>query len=311
MASIDRVGVVGGGAMGCFFGGRLRDAGCSVALVDTKPETARAVAGRGMILEDSGGARHIGGLAASTDYGILAGVSLILVCVKSGATAAVASALSRVSGRALVLTLQNGLGNVEILCARLGRENVAAGTTQCGAAAVGPGHIRVAGVGETVVGELDGSITERLQGVCDLFNRAGLPARISPSITDALWTKLLANAGINAIAALTGLKNGELSADPEAAALMDAAALEAAAAAKACGAVLDVGDPVAYVRKVAAMTAGNDASMLQDVRLKRQTEIDAINGEVVRRGGEAGTPTTVNAILTLLVRLRQKGYANL
>lgn len=311
MKGIDRVGVIGGGAMGCLFGGRLREAGCSVALVDAEPETARTIAGRGVIMEDSGGARTVAGLDASIAYEVLRGVPLILICVKSGSTARVAAACAGVAGNALVLTLQNGLGNVEALCAGLGRERVAAGTTRCGAASLGSGHIRVAGIGETVIGELDGAVTERIRAVCDLFNRAGLPARISPSITDALWTKLLANAGINAIAALTGLKNGEIPLDSEAAALMNAAVLEAAAVARASGAVLEVGDPVAHVRNVAAMTAENDASMLQDVRMKRQTEIDAINGEIVRRGREVGVPTTVNAILTLLVRLRQRGYGNI
>lgn len=312
MHALEHVVVLGGGAMGCLFGGFLQKAKCRVTLIDTHSETVEAIAGRGIVIVDAGSERQITGVAATLDYTAVRDADLVLVLVKSGATAkAVKAAAPFLSEGVLMLTLQNGLGNVEKLCGSVGAANVVAGTTGSGATTLGPGHVRLAGIAETVIGELDGSLSDRIALVRDLFILAGLPTRVTSSINSVLWTKLLANAGINAIAALTGLRNGEIPECSEAAALMEAAVMEAAAVAKASGVFLNVDDPVAYVRHVAAMTAGNDASMLQDVRKKRATEIDAINGEIVRRGEALNVPTQVNAMLASLVRLREAGYANL
>lgn len=307
-----RAAVIGAGAMGCLFGASLAEAGCAVTFVDIRPEVVDAITANGILLEQATGTRAVSGLAASTDFAPIAKAKLVVVFVKATATAAAARAASRfLHPRALVLSLQNGLGNIERLCSLLPPASVVAGTTGCGAAELRPGHVRVAGIAETVIGELHGEHSERIARTAELLSAAGLATRVSANITGVVWTKLLANAGINALAALTGLTNGQVASVAEAFAIARQAVLEAAAVAAASGVSLTTDDPVAHLRHVAEMTARNHASMLQDVRAKRMTEIDAINGEIARRGQALGIPVPVNSLLASLVRLRQSGYETL
>ena len=310
MLGTDRVGIVGGGAMGCLIGAYFAEAGHSVTLVDVDASIVAGIAGKGIALESGGHVRHIRGVAAATGYETLREASLILVFVKAPATRAAAGALApHLADGVLVLTLQNGLGNAEVLAQCLPKGSVAAGTTGCGATVLGPGHIRQAGIAETVIGELDGTLSARMADVAALLSSVGLPARASANVTGLVWTKLLANVGINAITALTGLKNGQIATEPEAWALASEAVLEAASVAAALGVKLETDDPVAHVRRVAEATAGNVSSMLQDVTAGRRTEIEVINGVIVRKAAELGLPAPVNAMLASLVRLREDGYS--
>lgn len=301
------VGILGGGAMGCLFGAYLAEAGHDVVLVDIDTAVVERITEQGVVLERAGRTRQVRGLRASSGYAVLRDASLILVFVKASATRAAAEALApHLAEGALALTLQNGLGNAEVLAERLPRGSVAAGTTGCGAAVLGPGHIRLAGIAETVIGELDGKGGDRLARVAALLSAAGLPARVAEDVAGLVWTKLMANVGINAITALTGLQNGRIATEPEAWALASQAVLEAAAVAAASGVRLETDDPVSYVRRVAEATAENYSSMLQDIRAGRKTEIAVINGEIARRAEALGLPAPVNAHLASLVRLREK-----
>lgn len=312
LSAFGPITVVGGGAMGCLFGALLSEAGNTVTIVDISPEVVSAIAGRGIELEWETDVRRIRGIAASDSFSAVRGAALVLVFVKSSATRVVADAIgSYIMDGAVVLTLQNGLGNAAELAARLPESCVAAGVTGCGATSLGPGRIRLAGLAETVIGQSGGAGVATLKTVAALFAEAGFPTRVSADVDAVIWTKLMANVGINAITALTGLKNGQVATEPEAWELASRAVAEAAAVAAASGIALETEAPAAHVRAIAEATALNDSSMLQDVRAQRMTEIEVINGEIARLGARLGVATPVNAMLASLVRLRHLGYGNL
>lgn len=255
-------------------------------------------------------------------------VDLLIVLVKSYDTAAaLAWADGAIGPETVLLTLQNGLGNAEVLAERVGPERVLAGTTALGARLVGPGMVRLGGVGETVIapwgaavrqgsfgaqqGHSDGgegslaSPAERLlPEVLRLFQKAGLLVRGAPAAEPLLWAKLAVNAAINPLTALLGVPNGELLRRPFARAFLEAAAAEVGAVAMAAGISLPV-DPVLQALQVAASTAANRSSMLQDLEAGRRTEIEAINGAVVARAEALCVPVPVNR--TLLEAIRSAG----
>ena len=309
-----RVAVLGAGSLGSLYGGLLALSGCRVTLIDTRSDHIRAIASQGLILESQGREFRIFditavGAATEIPEWEADPLDLLLVCVKSTATAtAIAKAACLVREHTAVLTLQNGLGNVEALREILPAESVLAGVAYSGATFLEPGRVREAGRGETVLGELDGTTSPRVLRLQACLSDAGLPASVSTDVTGLIWTKLMANVGINALAALTELTNGQLLERPELVRLMDAAVAEAADVAKAKGIHLAVDTPQEYCRRVAKATTANACSMLQDVRNKRRTEVENINGAIVAHGKELGVPTPVNTLLTELVLARQSAY---
>ncbi len=310
MTKINHVAIIGAGAMGCLFAAALRQSGCGVTLVARSQTIVDALLAKGIRVDAGAASQTVSGFTAATDYAAIRESELVLVFVKSGCTAnAAASMAPFLAPKSLVLTLQNGLGNVETLRSRLPGSQVVAGVTGNGAFVLGPGHIRSGGTAETVIGEPDGPAQPRMRAIRDIFIRAGFPTRISDNVTGAIWTKLMVNVGINPVSALENLSNGEVAADPEAFAVAAAAVREAAGVAAAAKIRLETDDPVAHMRRAAELTAANESSMLQDLRAGRMTEIEAMNGEVERRGRALGLPVPVNAVLASLIRLRQQKTA--
>ncbi|KYO63798.1 ketopantoate reductase family protein [Thermovenabulum gondwanense] len=175
---------------------------------------------------------------------------------------------------------------------------------------IGPGHIKHAGEGDTLIGEIDGRITERLKTIEELFNKVGIKCSIKDDIMSIIWSKLLINVGINAITAITGVKNGEIINHPASEEIMKMAVYEAVEVAKAKGIKIVYVDPVEKVKEVCKLTKENISSMLQDIIKKRKTEIEVINGAVVKEGEILGIPTPVNRVLTNLVLTIEETYDN-
>ncbi|MFZ5769751.1 MAG: ketopantoate reductase family protein [Bacillota bacterium] len=298
-----KVAVVGAGAMGSLFGGYLSAAGQEVWLVDPWVEHVRAIAERGLqIVEPGGETRLVRPRAVSRPEGV-GPCDLILVFVKSYHTEQAAAGLGCLMGEdTVVLTLQNGLGNVDVLARRVPRTALLAGVTGQGANVLGPGRIHHAGTGDTVIGELDGSVTERLRRLVGVFNEAGLPASSSSNIQGIIWGKLLVNVAINPLTAILKVRNGQLLEIPGAADIMKDAVAEAIAVATGAGVRLPFSDPWAHVEEVTRRTGANRSSMLQDVEAGRPTEIDVISGAVAREGARLGIPAPVNLTLTRLVK---------
>jgi 2-dehydropantoate 2-reductase len=201
--------------------------------------------------------------------------------------------------RTLVVTLQNGLGNRELLAQALGDARVGLGVTSLGATLLGLGHVRHAGQGSTVFGTAPDRAG--MAALVDLLNTCGLPAELSDDLDALVWGKLVVNAGINALTALLRVPNGALAGSAEARALMAGAIAEAAAVAQARGTKLPYRDPLVHTLGVAQATGSNYSSMLQDVLRGGPTEIDAINGAVAREGLRLGVPTPINSMLAALV----------
>jgi 2-dehydropantoate 2-reductase len=278
-------------------------------LVDVWKEHMDAVNIEGLKIEGERGSRIVKNIRGVTNPAEAGPVDLVIVFVKATMTEqAMGGALCLVGEDTTVLTLQNGLGNVEKLCAVVEPSRVVAGTTGHGSTLVGPGHIRHAGAGDTVVGQPNASGAGRAEALAAFFNEAKLVTRVSANVMGLIWTKLIVNVGINALTAVTGLKNGRLADFPETAELMKAAVAEACAVAEAKGIRFEVDDPLEHTMQIARRTGANRSSMLQDVTAKRQTEVSVINGAIVEEGKKLGIPTPVNAVLTNLVLTRQKTY---
>ncbi|WP_286847829.1 MULTISPECIES: ketopantoate reductase family protein [Aminobacterium] len=304
-----KIAVLGSGAMGCLYGGKLAEAGLDVTLIDVWKEHVDAINAHGLSVEGIGGDRVIKNIKAVTTPEEVKECDLLIVFVKATLTSqAMESARCIMGPHTSVLTLQNGLGNVEKISAVVGKEKVIAGVTGHGSTLLGPGKIRHAGQGNTVIGELDGKIDERLEAVGSVLEKGGFSVTLSNNVMGLIWGKLIVNIGINALTAVTGLKNGRLVDFPETEELLCGAVEEAMAVAKAKGISLEIGDPVEHTKKVARLTAENRSSMLQDVSNKRKTEISVINGAVVEEGVQYGVPTPINKVLYNLVSVKEKTY---
>lgn len=297
--------VVGPGAMGCLFSARLKKAGFNVILVDYRKERAEEINRQGISVEGVTGEYRVNVPTVTEIPSFLPDV--ILICVKSYKTAEAAQAIKPWLGpETMVATLQNGLGNLEVLREVLG-ERVLGGVTAEGATLLGHGKIRHAGQGETSIGP-KGDSDSPVKRIISAFNRAGFKTGLTDNVENLIWGKLIINVGINALTALTRLKNGRLPEIEGTRLIMEEAVREAIAVAEAKKIQITYPDPIARVTEVCRSTAGNIASMLQDVLRKKVTEVDFINGAIVREGKVVGIPTPVNFTLMSLVKTIQETY---
>jgi len=303
-----KIAIIGAGAMGCLYGAKLSEVPSNeVILIDVWKEHIDAVNEKGVTMEENGELLHYTNLKGVTDAKLAGPCDLAIVFVKSTLTGTAVRENKAVFGPGTIaLTLQNGLGNIDLIRAEIGDGAVLAGTTAHGATMLGPGRMRHAGSGRTIIGELDGKRTERLETIAKIFRDAGLETELSDNVLGLVWDKLLVNVGINALTGITKLPNGELLNHPEIEELLEAAVREAHAIAKAKGIKLGYEDPVRHTKDVCRATAANRSSMLQDILNRRQTEIDMINGAIVREGAAAGIDTPVNRALTNLIKFLQK-----
>lgn len=299
--------IIGPGAMGCLFAAFLSKTQ-EVILLDKNHKRAQAINGQGIIIEGISG-NWQAKVNATADTTNLSSIDLILVCVKSYNTKeAICQAKPCISEKTMVLTLQNGLGNIEVIGEVAGQDKVLGGVTSQGATLLADGHIRHAGRGETVIGRIDGKIPVQLREIREAFNKVGLETRISRDIKGLIWSKLIINVGINALTAVTKLNNGRLLEFEGTARILRNAVTEAVKIAKKKRIKLIYDDPLAKVEAVCEATATNVSSMLQDVLKKKRTEIDFINGVVVRQGQSLGIPTPVNSALVDLVKTIEASY---
>ncbi len=296
-----RIVVLGAGSMGCLLGGYLARAEHDVFLVDPVTERTDAICAHGISVEGVGGDFEVAASAGPVFVGD-APPDLVLVCVKAYHTAEAAHDIAGFLGSdSVVLTLQNGVGNIERLAYTLPRMQLLAGTTSLGANLLAPGRVHHAGEGRTHIGDVYGERSDRAEKIAALFTEARLPAVSADDIHELVWNKLAVNVGINALTALLRVRNGRILAAEGATKVMEPAVAECIAVAEESGVRLDTEEVMARVKDVARRTASNRSSMLMDMLGGRRTEIDAINGAVVHRGRELGVAVPVNETLTHLV----------
>jgi len=303
-----KIAVLGAGAMGCMYGGKLAEAGYDVTLVDVWAEHIDRINREGLRLDGLGGDRRIK-IKACLSPEEVGPAELIIVFVKATMTReAMAGATSLVGPGTMVLTLQNGLGNVENLVSVVGEDKVIAGTSSHGANVKGLGWVCHAGEGATTIGELNGQITDRLKALGQVFEKTGFsPLVLSDNVVGLIWKKLLINVAINAITALARIKNGQILDFPETEEISRLAVMEAAEVAKRKGITFQ-DDPLKFTREVTQLTGANRSSMLQVVTNQGRTEIEVINGAIVREGEALGVPVPVNKVLAGLVSVYQRTY---
>lgn len=290
-----RIAVMGAGAVGCFYGALLAKAGHEIVLIG-RPAHVEAIRQNGLILDWAAGEERIA-VEAQTSPQAVAGADLVLVCVKSGDTEAVAAEMApHLAANALLLSLQNGVGNAQRLAKLLGR-NVLGAAVYVAAAMAGPGHVRHFGRQELAIGAGPGA-----QTLAEMFRAAGIPTDISETLDESLWAKLATNCAYNALSAITRQPYGVLLASEGIESVIRNLVGECEAVAAACGVAL----PPRHIDNVLALAStmpGQLSSTAQDMIRGRPTEIDYLNGHVVRLGAEFGIPTPVNQAVTAIVKV--------
>jgi 2-dehydropantoate 2-reductase len=304
-----KICILGAGALGCSIGGTLAESGADVLLVNRSEPHVNAINSAGLRLRDGDAERAVKVHAATSCKG-LAPVDLVIVLVKSFDTRAVIQSAADVIGdRTVVLSLQNGLGHEDILAEVVGRSKVLAGKTYVGGVMLAPGLVIAGTRGkDTHIGELDGALTPRVQAIADTFNRAGLHTLVSANIVGTMWDKLLVNVATGALSGITGLTYGDLYAVPEVKLTALAAVDEAIAVAHASGITLSFATALqAWDKAAEGLPPEFKASMLQSLEKGSRTEIDFINGAVVRAGRKHGLPTPVNEALVACIKGIERG----
>lgn len=303
-----KIVIVGPGAIGCLCAAFLSKSKEEIWLMDKNNERAAKINQQGISVEGVSG-NWQASVKASADVKEIGSADLIIICVKSYDTKdTIKQVKPLIRDNTNILTLQNGIGNIEIIQEVAGPDKVIGGVTNLGATLIDIGHVRHAGKGETVIGRIDGKIPVEMRFIRETFNKVGLETRISRDIKGLLWSKLIINVGINALTAITRLNNGRLIEFEGMRKILREAVTEATRIAKRKRIKLIYDDPLAKVEAVCEATATNVSSMLQDVLRKKRTEIDFINGVIVRQGQELGIPVPVNSFLVDLVKTIEASY---
>ncbi len=296
-----KIAVIGSGAMGSIFGSMLSSVS-DIYLVTTNKDHVKAINAKGLKVEKNDGTFKRYKLFATFDPGTInVKVDLAIIFTKSYNTREAAmSAVPILKQDGLALTLQNGLGNYDVIADVLGENRAVAGVTSHGGTLVSPGHVRHAGTGHT---EFSGpeADPEKIVRIAKIFNAAGIDTSISHDLDSLIWGKLIINVGINALTAILKVQNGILGTTPECEKIMKKAVAEAVEIANALKINIPFDDPFEQVKKVCKNTAQNRASMLQDILSGSRTEIGVINRAVVAKGIETGIPAPYNLFLSEMI----------
>lgn len=295
-----KIAVMGAGAVGCYYGGMLARAGHDVVLV-ARPAHVEAMQRQGLRLDTQTFQEQVR-VQASTQPEAVQGAQCVLFCVKSTDTESAGLAMApHLAEGATVLSLQNGVDNAERLAAVLQRPVLPA-VVYVASAMAGPGHVRHFGRGELVIAPSPTS-----EPLAQTFAAAGIPVQVSDNVAGALWAKLVLNCVYNPLSAITGLPYGEIVNSPglNIPRMMDDIVQECLAVARASGIHVPEGTAEA-VLPLAASMPGQISSTAQDLARAKHSEIDHLNGFIVRRGEALGIATPANRLLHILVRLLEK-----
>ena len=309
-----KVAVFGAGAMGCLFGGELAEHGLEVTLVDVWREHVDAINRDGLRIVGHRGERRIS-VPATIDAASCGPVDVVLVHCKAASTQAAVSAARAAglfNGDTVAISFQNGLGNEEVIGGIIGSEHVLAGLTAQGATQVGPGVVHNYGDLPAWVGELEGGSSARAERIAERFTAAGLTTHASDDIRRDMWKKLLGNVGLSPTSAITNLTSVEIMSVPELREVVLGAVDEAAAVGAAEGIELDADEVRSVLLKLVDPSGGgtgqSKSSACTDILNRRRTEVDWINGAIVRLGEKHGIATPINRTLVGAVKGMEKHF---
>ncbi|HTU13502.1 MAG TPA: 2-dehydropantoate 2-reductase [Allosphingosinicella sp.] len=296
------IAIIGAGAMGCLFAARLAGAGANVTLVDVDDARLATLAAEGVTLADDAG-EHVARVTACRAEAAPGPADLIILFTKGLHSRAAMQAAAPLIGPATIgLTLQNGLGNGEVMADTVPPARVVHGITDFPADLEGPARVSTHGPGQSRLGGFVPDADDAAARVAELLSAAGLPAVAEPAIEGAIWEKVAFNAALNALGAVTGRANAGIG-PPPGRRIAFAIAAETAAVAAAKGVAVDLPTIQTKIDFVFVHHPNHKSSMLQDRLAGRATEIESINGAVQREGERLGVPTPVTATLADLVRL--------
>ena len=306
------VDVLGAGAMGSLFGGLLAEGGLEVTLVDPWQEHIDKIKQDGLQIVGFGGDRFIP-IGATTDASDVKSADILFVQCKANFNAAAAASVAHLFGdstNTVAISFQNGLGNEEELATYFGKENVLGGLTAQGANVEGPGVIRNHAELPSYIGEMEGGISERVKEIAASLSGAGLPTEPSENIRLDIWRKLMANIAISAVSGISGLNIGQIFNEHRADSVSYAALEEAIGVANAVGVPISFDEAHEILGKIAGPngTPGNKSSLRVDIENSRPSEIDYINGAVVKFAKEHNIPVPINETLVTLVHAAQSHY---
>lgn len=289
----------------------MHRAGQTVLLIHNRRSVAASIEKKGVRIRELSGEVIRARIQTRTRLSKHDKPDLVLVTVKAYDSERVASILKKSVARSVpVLSLQNGLGNVEEFTRRLGADSTIAGTTTEGGMTTGPGAITHTGSGMTWVGEMNGRYSDRCLAIQKAFRKAGFSTIISNNIKGVLWAKAIVNSAINPITAITRVRNGEVRKIPELREIASEVVDEGIAVAQADGILLKP-SPKSLLAKVLALTPRNKSSMLQDIEAGRKTEIRQLSGSISRQGSRVGVSTPFNDLLTKLALALERSQHNL
>jgi 2-dehydropantoate 2-reductase len=305
-----RIAVLGAGAVGCYFGGMLARAGAPVTLIG-RPQHVEVVTRNGLFFDGLHFQQHIP-VSASTEVSAARDAEIVLFCVKTLDTEEAAkSLLPHLASSAAVISLQNGVDNVERIRAAAKIDAIAA-VVYVAAAMTSPGGVKHSGRGDLILGDLpgrgeeDGNRQRQLESIASLFERAGVPCHVSENVEGELWAKMIINCTYNAISALGRARYHRAGGNPWTREVMIKVVEEAVAVAHAAGVRLPDVNMVETVLEISKTMANATSSTAQDLARGKRTEIDSLNGYLVRRGAELGIATPVNQTLHALVKLLEE-----
>jgi 2-dehydropantoate 2-reductase len=304
-----KIFVVGAGAMGCLYAAAFHRAGCNVELVDTNREHIAAINAHGLDLETRAGRERLP-IAARMPEEAQGTAELILLFTKVfHSDAALEGAKHLISPATHVLTLQNGLGNDARVAGHVARAKVLVGVASLPADLVGPGVVRSMGEGGSLLFPAFGGDEAFAARVAEALTRGGLKAELEPHIHAAIWSKAIFNAAMNPLCALTRRTPGFLGAHEESCEMIRALVEEGVAVANACGVAIEA-QPIHDLTMVSRTDhADHEASMLQDIKAGRRTEVDSINGAIVEAAQQAGLAVPLTETLWRLVKLEEAKIA--
>lgn len=290
-----KIAVMGAGAVGCYYGGMLARAGHDVVLIG-RPAHVEVFETSGLHLQTTTFDETVR-VSASVSPDAIDGADAVLFCVKSTDTDQAAQEIAPyLRPDTLVVSLQNGVENADRLRELLSQP-IAASVVYVGAGMAGPGHVIHYGRGELVIEPANGSAA-----LAEAFVAAGVPTEVSADVRSALWTKLVINCAYNALSAITQLPYGPLFRSDGIPESINAIVAECRAVAAAEGVAL-AGNLDAAVAQIADSMAGQRSSTAQDLARGKRSEIDHLNGVIVRRGDANGIPVPMNRVLHALVKL--------
>ena len=299
-----RIAVLGAGAMGSVYGARLARAGADVTLLDVNDAHIAAITTGGLhvALDEGESTHHLPAMRPEAFHGP---ADLVLLFTKVFHTEAALASIQPLLADTHVLSLQNGVGNVDRIAAHVDRDRILVGMTMTPAEYLGPGRVASHGAATTDLYSASGRDLPILHKITALMGRGGITARLEPDIDVAIWEKATFNCSLNPVCALTGGTPGSVGASEPGRRLAAQVAAEAIAVANASGVAASLDKVTAMMEHAFSHHLHHEPSMLQDRMAGRRTEIDALNGAMVRIGEGLGVPTPANRIVTDLIHLTE------